>query len=403
MAIEEVIDVGEAHKMASDLSEVLPARVRAPFTASFVRSARLYDEFVHRLVFSVFRTSGLAAAVTGEPGTAEEIIARAGLEPARARVPVEWILRRLSHRCVLEQTDGHGQPRFRVRAAVPELDPASVLEEQHRQDPSWLPSYVLAETVARDYPAFLRGERTGEEILFSPSRLRLWVDFFSNDNGLYAVNNLVGAGAVEEWLPPGPVAIMELGGGLGSGAAALLDGLRRAGRWPDIREYRFTELVPFFLRRGQHTLQTRFPEASFLKFGVLDMNRSFEAQGVAPGSLSLVYAVNTLHVARDLDLTIREICHSLAPGGRLVASECIRTTPAQAVYIEFIFNFMETFRSPVLHPTYRPNGGFLTPEQWLGAMKAGAFADVVVLPDIAALRDRFPDFNVGAVGATRPS
>ena len=403
MAIEEVIDVGEAHKMASDLSEVLPARVRAPFTASFVRSARLYDEFVHRLVFSVFRTSGLAAAVTGEPGTAEEIIARAGLEPARARVPVEWILRRLSHRCVLEQTDGHGQPRFRVRAAVPELDPASVLEEQHRQDPSWLPSYVLAETVARDYPAFLRGERTGEEVLFSPSRLRLWVDFFSNDNGLYAVNNLVGAGAVEEWLPPGPVAIMELGGGLGSGAAALLDGLRRAGRWPDIREYRFTELVPFFLRRGQHTLQTRFPEASFLKFGVLDMNRSFEAQGVAPGSLSLVYAVNTLHVARDLDLTIREICHSLAPGGRLVASECIRTTPAQAVYIEFIFNFMETFRSPVLHPTYRPNGGFLTPEQWLGAMKAGAFADVVVLPDIAALRGRFPDFNVGAVGATRPS
>jgi len=169
-----VIDLGEAHKMASDLSEVLPARVRAPFTASFVRSARLYDEFVHRLVFSVFRTSGLAAAVTGEPGTAEEIIARAGLEPARARVPVEWILRRLSHRCVLEQTDGHGQPRFRVRAAVPELDPASVLEEQHRQDPSWLPSYVLAETVARDYPAFLRGERTGEEILFSPSRLRLW-------------------------------------------------------------------------------------------------------------------------------------------------------------------------------------------------------------------------------------
>ena len=403
MAIEEVIDVGEAHKMASDLSEVLPARVRAPFTASFVRSARLYDEFVHRLVFSVFRTSGLAAAVTGEPGTAEEIIARAGLEPARARVPVEWILRRLSHRCVLEQTDGHGQPRFRVRAAVPELDPASVLEEQHRQDPSWLPSYVLAETVARDYPAFLRGERTGEEILFSPSRLRLWVDFFSNDNGLYAVNNLVGAGAVEEWLPPGPVAIMELGGGLGSGAAALLDGLRRAGRWPDIREYRFTELVPFFLRRGQHTLQTRFPEASFLKFGSLDMNRSFEEQAVAPGSLSLVYAVNTLHVARDLDLTIREICHSLAPGGRLVASECIRTTPAQAVYIEFIFNFMETFRSPVLHPTYRPNGGFLTPEQWLGAMKAGAFADVVVLPDIAALRGRFPDFNVGAVGATRPS
>src|SRR5207244_9542145 len=108
MAIEEVIDLGEAHKMASDLSEVLPARVRAPFTASFVRSARLYDEFVHRLVFSVFRVSGLAAAVGGAPGTSDEIMARVGLEPGRARAPVDWILRRLSHRGILERTDGAG-------------------------------------------------------------------------------------------------------------------------------------------------------------------------------------------------------------------------------------------------------------------------------------------------------
>ena len=232
MAVREIIDVGDTHEMAGALAEVLPARVRAPFTASFVRSARLYDEFVHRLVFSVFRASGLAAAVGGAPGTSDEIMTRASLEPGRARVPVDWILRRLSHRGILERTDGAGRPRFRLHAGVPELDPGSVLEEQRRQDLSWLPSYVLAETVAGDYPAFLRGERTGEEILFSPTRLRLWVDFFSNDNPLYAVNNVVGAGAALEWMPPGPLAIVELGGGLGSGATAVLDALRRAGRWP---------------------------------------------------------------------------------------------------------------------------------------------------------------------------
>jgi SAM-dependent methyltransferase len=401
MAIKEVIDVGQAHEMAAALAAALPASVKAPFTPAFVRSARLYDEFIHRLVFSVFRASGLAAAVTGEPSTVDEIIACAGFEVGRARVPVEWILRRLTHRGVLEQTDGRDGATFRARAAVPELDPASVLEEQRRQDPSWVPSYVLAEMVAHDYPAFLRGERTGEEILFSPARLRLWVEFFSNDNGLYAVNNLVGSGAVEEWLPPAPVAILELGGGLGSGAITLLDRLRRAGRWTDIGEYRFTELVPFFLRRGQTALQTRFPDAAFLTYGTLDMNRAFAEQGVAPESVSLVYAVNTLHVARDLDFTARETYRALAPGGRLVVSECIRTTPAQAVYVEFIFNLMETFRSPVLNPTYRPNGGFLTPEQWLDALRAAGFRDVAILPDIAALRDRFPDFNVGAVGARK--
>jgi SAM-dependent methyltransferase len=276
-------------------------------------------------------------------------------------------------------------------------------EEQRREDPSWLPSYVLADTVAQDYPAFLRGERTGEEILFSPTRLPLWAAFFSNDNGLYAVNNLTGAIAVEEWMPPGPVGVLELGAGLGSAALALLQRLRMVGRWEEIRDYRFTDIVPVFLRRGQQALHAEFPDASFLKFALLDENRSFSEQGAGPGSLSLVYAVNTLHVARDLHFTLREIFGALAPGGRLVIAECLRPTPGQAIYTEFIFNLMETFRAPILHPNYRPRGGFLTPKQWRHAMEAAGFADLRTLPDIDRIRARFPAFCVGAIGATRPA
>jgi SAM-dependent methyltransferase len=400
--VSEVVELVEAERRSRELAAILPARISPPFTGTFIRSATLYDEYVLRLTLGIFRTTGLAKAAE-TAGTTDELIARVGFDPNRARVPVDWILRRLSHRGIVEQIESDAGARFRVRAPLPELDPAEILEAQRQQDGSWQASYTLAEAVAQDYSIFLRGERTGEEILFSPSRLRLWVNFFSNDNGLYVVNNLVGAGAVLDLLPPGPFAVMELGGGLGSGAAALLDELRRSGRWQDIREYRFTELVPFFLRRGQQALETRFPETGFLKFSGLDMNRSFAEQGVAPGSVSLVYAVNTLHVARDLDFTLREIFGALAPGGRLVVSECIRTAPAQAIYIEFIFNLMETFRSPVLHPTYRPNGGFLAPEEWQGAMEAAGFADIRMLPDIPNLRTRYPHFQVGAIGAVRGS
>jgi len=397
-----VLGAAEGDEMARRLAEVLPPRISAPFTSAFVRSSTLFDEYVDGLVLSVFRAVGLAEAAR-EPGTADEIVRRAGLEPGRARVPVEWILRRIGRRGILEQSEGGGATRFRLIGKLPDLDPLAVREEQRHLDPSWLPSYVLAETVAKDYPAFLRGERVGEEILFSPLRLRLWVDFFSNDNGLYAVNNSVGAGAVEEWMPRGPATIVELGGGLGSGATAVLDALRRAGRWGEISEYRFTELVPAFLRRGQNALQTRFPDASFLRFASLDMNRPLGEQGVAPGSVSLVYAVNTVHVARDLGFTLREIFQALAPGGRLVISECIRTTSAHVIYVEFIFNLMETFRSPVLNPSYRPNGGFLTPEQWQGALQAAGFVDVRMYPDLRRLRADFPDFCVGAVSARRPA
>jgi len=399
--VSEVVELAEAERRSRELAAILPARISPPFTGTFIRSATLYDEYVLRLTLGIFRTTGLAKAAE-TPGTTDELIARVGFEPNRARVAVDWILRRLSHRGIVEHIESDAGARFRARAPLPELDPAEILEAQRRQDGSWQASYTLAETVAQDYPIFLRGERTGEEILFSPSRLRLWVNFFSNDNGLYVVNNLVGAGAVLDLLPPGPFAVMELGGGLGSGAAALLDELRRSGRWQDIREYRFTELVPFFLRRGQQALEARFPDSGFLRFGGLDMNRAFAEQGVAPGSVSLVYAVNTLHVARDLDFTLREIFGALAPGGRLVVSECIRTAPAQAIYIEFIFNLMETFRSPVLHPTYRPNGGFLAPEEWQGAMEAAGFVDIRMLPDIPNLRARYPHFQVGAIGAIRP-
>jgi SAM-dependent methyltransferase len=175
------------------------------------------------------------------------------------------------------------------------------------------------------------------------------------------------------------------------------------GRWKEICEYRFTDIVPLFLRRGQQALQTQFQDASWLKFALLDENRSFSEQGAGPRSLSLIYGVNTLHVARDLHFTLREIFGALAPGGRLVIAECLRPAPGEAIYTEFIFNLMETFRAPVLHPVYRPRGGFLTPEQWHHAMETAGFVDVRTLPDIDRIRDSFPAFCVGAIGATRPA
>ncbi len=390
----------EASRAAAMLARILPDALVPLFDASFCRSAALYEEYVHRLTIRAARQAGLEAAAQ-EPGDALEITTRAGFAGGPPLTAVDWLLRHLAARGLVESTDGDGRLRFQVPAALPDLDPTAVSREQRGHDASWLPSYVLAEAVARDYQAFLRGERTGEEILFSPGRFSLWLEYFSNDNGLYAINNRVGAAAVEAWLPPGRGAILELGGGLASGTIALLEQLQRSGRLGQISEYRFTELVPHFLRRGQRTLQARFPSAAFVTFGRLDMNRPFAEQGVAPGSFAAVYAVNTLHVAHDLERTLAEIRGALAPGGRLIASECVRPRAGQPIYPEFIFNLMEAFRAPRLHPPHRPNGGFLTPEQWTGIVEASGFVDVRFLPDLTRIRDDVPGFYVATLGATR--
>jgi SAM-dependent methyltransferase len=396
------IALAEATAAAASLQQALPPSLHSLFGGSFLRSWDLYDEFVYRLTLRVFQDAGLEAA-TREPGSTPDVAARAGLEPGRALIPLDWILRQLATRRVLEGVDAAEGTRWhRSPGPLPALDPEPVREEQAWLDPSWLPAYTLAQTVARDYVRFLRGEVAGEEILFSPARFRLWIDYFSNANGLYAVNNRVGAVAVAEWLPHPGAAVLELGGGLASAARALLEGLEAAGRLGELRTYHFTELVPAFLRRGQQALQARFPDLPGLTFALLDMNRPFEAQGVAPGSQSVVYAVNTLHVASDLDFTLGEIRRTLEPGGRLIVSECVRMQPGQPLNAEFIFNLMATFRSRRPDTPGQPPGGFLLPGQWKAAIEAAGFGDVRFLPDVLRFSDRFPRFHAAAVGATRP-
>jgi SAM-dependent methyltransferase len=394
--------IGHAKALAAEalLRDALPPELVPLFAPVFIRSHDLYGEFVYRLALDVIRKTGLDAALE-EPGNPREIVARASLAVDRALVPLDWMLRYVAARGGLEELDGGGSSRYRLPGPLPALDPAPVQDEQLRYDPSWKPAYALAETVAQDYPAFLRGDLDGEDVLFAPRRLRLWIEYFSNDNGLYVVNNRVGAVAAEQWLPRSGV-LLELGGGLGSGALALLERFRAAGRLGAIDEYRFTEFVAPFLRRGEQTLRARYPALPPFTFAALDMNRPLGEQGVAPASITLVYAVNTLHVAHDLDLTLREIRAALEPGGRLVVSECVRPRPRQPLSAEFVFNLTETFRSPRLHPVHRPTGGFLTPEQWQAAMEAAGFVDVRFLPDVARIRDLVPDFTVAAIGASRP-
>ena len=381
---------------------MLPPHLLHVIDASFLRSHLMYDEFVYRLVLKIIRETGLESAIR-EGGSAEVIAVRERLEVGQAAVPLDWMLRLLTARGVLEEVPGAATQQFRARGPLPTADLAAVRDEQLQHDPSWMPSYVLAETVAQDYPAFLRGNVAGEEVLFSPRRLRLWVDYFSNRNGLYVVNNRIGAAAVEQWLPRDGGVVVELGGGLGSGAIALLERLEAADRLGAIHEYRFTELVPAFLRRGEQALRAHRPDSVPIRFDTLDMNRSFEAQGIAPSSVTVVYAVNTLHVAHDLDFTLGQILRMLRPGGWLIASECVRPYPRQAIYAEFIFNLIQTFRSPRLHPVYRPNGGFLTPDQWKGAIESAGFLDTRFVPDVMRIRRQVPDFFVSAIGAIRPS
>jgi len=385
-----------AHGRDERLTRRLPADLLPLFDDRFIRSCELFEEYVRRQAVATARALALPAAARA-PGTPAEIAARAGLAPERAAVPVGWILATLIS-SGLAARDGEGRWRIAAEPEAPDL--REVEDAQAAHDPSCLPSYRLADLSAALHPEVLRGGVTGEAALFAPDRFGAWAAYFSNDNPIYAVSNRVGALAAARALAGGCGAVLEIGGGLGSATAALFERLGEAGGAARIGAYRFTEIAPSFLRRGQRNLAALLPTAP-LTFGRLDMDRPFAEAGIEPATLDLVYGVNTLHAARDLEATFAEIRRALVPGGALVLAECVRPFPGRPIYVEFLFHLLESFRAPRLVDPWRPNGGFLAPEQWKAGLEAGGFRDVAIVPDIARVREICPECVVAAVTAVR--
>jgi len=378
---------------------LLPRELLSLFDDAFVRSCQLVEEYVTRLALAAFRATGLERALA-EPATVDEMVVRAGLDPAIAPVPVAWLARMLAARAWIESDPAGRGARYRLARPLPALDPNEILAEQEAVDARCLPSYQIAALAAECYPAVLRGEVSGEQALFGPEGVVAWSKYFSNGNPLYATSNAIAAIAAERALPNGGGAILELGGGLGSAAEALLDRLAAVGRAAEASSYRLTDISPLFLRRAQRSLATRLPGRP-LEFAALDIDQPFATSGVAPGSCALVYAVNVVHVSRDLGATLSEIRTALTDGGQLVLGECVRNFPGKPLYVELPFNLLAAFRDPLLVRGWRPNGGFLAPGEWARALEANGFADVRIYPDIAAIRDAFPGFVVAAITARR--
>ena len=390
--------VASRRNQQDERAALLPAELVPLFDDRFVASWDLIEEYIARLALVVFRSTGLEGACRHETSV-EQAVAHAGLSPAVARAPAAWILAMLASRGWIERTPGT-PVRYRLQRTPPPLDPDEILARQSAHDPSCLPCYALAALAAQHYPQVLRGEMTGEQALFGADGISAWVRYFSNENPLYAISNTVGALAADRALSGDGAAILELGGGLGSGTDSLLARLRESGRASCVSQYRFTEISALFLKRAKRTLLARHPTAP-LAFEALDIDQPFIESDVLPGTFSLVYGVNVLHVARDLAATLGEIGRALKPRGVLVISECVRPFDTTPLHLEIVFNLLSSFRDPILVPGWRPTGGFLTPEQWTAALEANGFVDVSIFPDIAAIRAAYPSFVVAAIVAAR--
>lgn len=353
----------------------LPPELR---TEAFFLANELTNAHVDASARDVLRAFGAAGPV---PPTSAEAVRSLGVAPGRAPA-WDWIVRKLR------------------RSSLP---PGTLSRDLHRailrDVPDLRPALDLIDAAAEGYPAFLRGERSGNEILFDTAAPSLWERYFDNENPIYRPGNTLAAHAavlaMEQRVPPGPVRVLEVGTGCGSAAEALLE---RAGS--RVTAYLATDVSPGFLRKASRRLALRpIPGAPGIDVALLDLDRPAASWPLEEGSFDCVHAVNVLHAVRDLSATLRGLHRLLAPGGFLVLGECVRPARGWPVHPEFVFQLLDEFRNPLLDPGLRPEPGFLDAASWRASLASAGYGRVRFIPDFERAVEAYPEHSLAAIVA----
>ncbi|MGD2115965.1 MAG: hypothetical protein PVG07_12980, partial [Acidobacteriota bacterium] len=324
-------------------------------------SVELVERYAREWAVELAGLLGLERAVerAGDAGaTAGAVVASLELDP-EVRSAASWILEQLAAAGLLYAAGPPTTPEHRRFSSAGPLRPSHrprIREAALEQSPGNEPFLDLLDAAGEVLPRLAAGETTGEAALLGAAGIGRWIRYFSNDNPVYALNNRLAALAAAARLPRpsrtgaatgSGAELLEVGAGAGSASAALLEAMEERNLLDRIGRFRITEPAAMLRRRAERTLPRRFPlseSGGELVFADLDVDRPWAEQGVEPESLDLVYGVNVLHVARNLGASLAQAFDALAPGGWLVAGECLRPLPGQPVAAELPFLLLEGFR-----------------------------------------------------------
>ena len=377
------------------LAECLKEFPPAIFSERLYQSIELMERYSIELAVDLLGRLNLVEQL-GAWRSADELCSVLGFQP-RFRLPLHWILTRLVETGCVEVQSDSGTRSFRLRNAPWKPDLKYLRALGLNIDPSNAATLDLLDYTASAYPAVATGRQSGDHNLFGPQGVPLWLNYFHNDNLTYAVNNWVGAAAAADRLSSRPtLRVLEIGAGTGSATEILLTLLDERRLLPPLERYVVTEPNAYFRRCNQRKLAVQHPKLP-LEWTTLDLDLPWSAQGIASGEFDLVYAVNVMHISKNLLFSLNEACSALATGGWLVIGECVRPNDNQPMYPELMFQILDSFTKVETDLEIRPNPGFLTAEQWRRAFLKAGFTRAEIAPDIERIREIYPHFFTGAI------
>ena len=376
------------------LDEWLKDYPASVFSDSLYQSVELMERYSIALAIESLERLNVLDNLT-EWRSADELCRALSFQP-RFGFALQWLLERVVETGCIDIRTGEPARCYRLRSTPARSNRESLRALGLQIDPANAATLDLLDHAASVYPAVARGEQSGDQSLFDAQGVSLWLNYFSNANPTYAVNNAIGAiVAADRASDKTKLRILELGAGAGSATEKLLNRFDECDLLSKIDKYIVTEPNAFFRRRAQRELTLRYPNLP-LEWRALDLNQAWEPQ-IGGEKFDLIYAVNVLHVAKDLLFSLSEARRALAPEGWMIIGECVRPFPDQPMYPELMFQILESFTDVKTDSNFRPNPGFLTAEQWRGAFAQAGFERIEVAPEIDRIREIFPHFFTGAI------
>jgi acyl carrier protein/SAM-dependent methyltransferase len=295
--------------------------------------------------------------------TAHEVLQRCDFQPIYLNLVRRWLYG-LVAAGTLVQTDG----TFRSVGALQPAPLAPYWEDVARllaDDPGALAYLKHCGMLLGDV---LAGRKSALETLFPDGSFALAEGLYESSVEARYFNPIVASALraiVQALGKRRNVRILELGGGTGGTTSAVLPLLPT----PHV-EYWFTDVSELFLSRARR----KFGDYSYVHYARLDIDRSIEEQGFAPGMFDAVVAANVVHAARNLESALHRIKALLSADGVLVMLE----TTHHHSWFDMSTGLIEGWQH--FEDSDRREHPLLTPEQWRGVLVRTGFEDMMELP-----------------------